>query len=83
MPLDLVDIAEMTTTAVALHDWLSFANAVHLGGLTAEWAPDHFANPQCDLLHDESFVSTLAVIRNGSCSETGSGKGSHSLTYLE
>lgn len=64
VPLDFVDIAEVTTTAAALHDWLSFSTAVHLRGLAAERAPNQFANPQRDLLDDKSFVSTIAVNRD-------------------
>lgn len=57
MPLDPVDIAEMATTGMALHDRLSFRNAVYLRRATAEGAPNQVANPLRDVLDEESFVS--------------------------
>lgn len=41
MPLDCVDVAELTAAAAALHDRLLFPTAVHLRRTTAKWAPNN------------------------------------------
>lgn len=41
MPLDDVDVAELTAAAAALYNGLSFPTTVHLRRSTAEWAPNN------------------------------------------
>lgn len=52
MPLDPVDVAELTVATTALHDGLSLSAAVYLGCTTAEWAPYQVGDSQSDSLND-------------------------------
>lgn len=67
MPLDPVDVAELTATAAALHDRLAFPTAVHLGRATAEWAPNNVGDFQSDSLDEESLKSAFGTNGNEQC----------------